>query len=451
MARILHITTHLGGGVGAVLLETLKSHQNDSEWQHEIIVFEELSDSEKKHFKGFHKHILRTRDHEIIQKKISQSDIIQIEWWNHPLIYLFLLKFPFPKCRISVCSHISGFHRPQIITKNVVNFSDIFLATTKATLEIDLLQESKNIGLKNKIEVINYPMNFQKFKIFQKKDSSTFNIGYVGTLDYSKLHRNFLSIASKINIPNSKFILCGEDIDDKIYQESLGFSKARFVFNGLVENIVPIYEQLDVLGYPLNPNHYGTGEQVIREAMFLELPIVAFNNPCERSIIKNGFNGLLVRTEKEYVKAIESLYNNKRLGITLGKNARHSVLTQLNPDRVFNELGEKYSRLLAKNKSKKNFLFSILEFNKSDDIDLGAILFIESLGHEKSIFLESFVPQSEASKKTADIEISNCEIGLRSKNKGGLFQYLRYFPDDKNLNYWADLINQKENSKQNTK
>ena len=43
-----------------------------------------------------------------------------------------------------------------------------------------------------------------------------------------------------------------------------------FVFTGLVENVVPIYEQLDVLGYPLNPNHYGTGEQVIREAMFLE-------------------------------------------------------------------------------------------------------------------------------------------------------------------------------------
>jgi glycosyltransferase involved in cell wall biosynthesis len=444
LVRILHITTHLGGGVGAVLLEVLKFHQNNSAWKHEIIVFEELSDSEKKYFKGFHQHILRTQNYEVIQKKISQSDIVQIEWWNHPLIYLFLLKFPFPKCRVSVCSHISGFHRPQIITENIINFSDMFLATTKATLEIGLLQYPKSIDLKKKIEVVNYPMNFERFKSFQKKQNKTFNIGYVGTLDYSKLHRNFLSIASKINIPKNKFILCGEDIDDKIYQESLVFSKVNFVFTGLVENVVPVYEQIDVLGYPLNPSHYGTGEQVLREAMFLELPIVAFSNPCEKSILKNGFNGLLVRTEEEYVNAIETLYSDKQLGINLGRNARHSVLTELNPDRVFNELGEKYSKLLLKKKSKKSFLFSILEFNKSDDVDLGAKLFIESLGHERSSFLASFVPKSEASKKAADIEISNCEIGIRSKNKGGLFQYLRYFPHDNKLNYWADLISQKK-------
>ena len=153
----------------------------------------------------------------------------------------FLLKFPFPKCRVSVCSHVSGFHRPQIITENVINFSDFFLATTKATLEIGLLQDSKSIDPKKRIEVVNYPMNFERFKSFQKKNHSTFNIGYVGTLDYSKLHRNFLSIASKINVPKNKFILCGEDIDDKIYQESLGFSKESFVFTGLVENVVSIY------------------------------------------------------------------------------------------------------------------------------------------------------------------------------------------------------------------
>jgi hypothetical protein len=123
----------------------------------------------------------------------------------------------------------------------------------------------------------------------------------------------------------------------------------------------------------------------------------------------------------------------------------------LNPDRVFSELGEKYAKLLLKNKSKKFFSFSILEFNKSDDVDLGAKLFIESLGDERSNFLASFMPKSEASKKAADIEISNCEIGIRSKNKGGLFQYLRYFPHDKKLNYWADLISQKEKIKRNIK
>ena len=428
-----------------MLLEILKFYQNDAEWKHEIIVFEKLSDSEKKYFKGFRGYILWTRDQKIIEKKIKQSDIVQIEWWNHPLIYLFLLKFPFPKCRVSICSHISGFHRPQIITRNLIRFSDIFLATTKATLEIGMLQDSENIDLKRRIEVINYPMNFERFKNFHKKSHSTFNIGYVGTLDYSKLHRSFLSIASKINIPNNNFIMCGKDIDDKIYQESLNFSKVNFTFTGLVENVVPVYEQLDVLGYPLDPNHFGTGEQVIREAMFVELPIVAFDNPCERHIITSGFNGLLVSTEEEYVEAVENLYGDKKLRTDLGKNARRSVIDELNPGRVFNELGRKYTKLMMKDKSKKQFPFSVEEFNKGDDGDIGAKLFIESLGHEKSTFLTSFASTSEVSQYAADVEISNCEKALKLKNKGSLFQYLRYFPNDKHLNYWAGLIKENEN------
>ena len=61
-----------------------------------------------------------------------------------------------------------------------------------------------------------------------------------------------------------------------------------FRFTGFVENVVKLYEQMDVFGYPLNPNHFGTGEQALREAMFVGLPIVAFENPCEKEIIENG-------------------------------------------------------------------------------------------------------------------------------------------------------------------
>ena len=71
-----------------------------------------------------------------------------------------------------------------------------------------------------------------------------------------------------------------------------------------------------------------------------------------------------------------------------------------------------------------------------------ACFFVE-INNILPLFIKIKYPQTEVyslefeeSKKAADIEISNCEIGLRSKNKGGLFQYLRYFPNDQNLNYW---------------
>lgn len=75
-----------------------------------------------------------------------------------------------------------------------------------------------------------------------------------------------------------------------------------------VENVAEPYEQMDVFGYPLNPRHFGTGEQAVREAMFVGLPIVAFDNLCEKEIIQNGVTGLLVKDTEEYIAAIKSVY-----------------------------------------------------------------------------------------------------------------------------------------------
>ena len=42
-------------------------------------------------------------------------------------------------------------------------------------------------------------------------------------------------------------------------------------------DVKKILEVTDVFGYPLNKNHYGTGELVILEAMYSKIPVVTFS------------------------------------------------------------------------------------------------------------------------------------------------------------------------------
>ena len=133
---VLHITPHLNGGLGRVLLSTLKfSKKASAAFAHEIVITDE------KHLTPASLHLFAENSDSLhvgksdvfIKEKTNQAGIVQIEWWNHPLIYHFLVGAPLPPSRVVLCSHVAGLTRPNIITESVVEFSDVFLAPSKAT------------------------------------------------------------------------------------------------------------------------------------------------------------------------------------------------------------------------------------------------------------------------------------------------------------------------------
>lgn len=44
------------------------------------------------------------------------------------------------------------------------------------------------------------------YKNIIRKEHHGFNVGYIGTVDYSKMHPNFLNIYEKIDIPDAKLL-----------------------------------------------------------------------------------------------------------------------------------------------------------------------------------------------------------------------------------------------------
>ena len=440
---VLHIATNLNGGPGRVHLSTLKFSKNiTASFAHEFLILAEkhVTSDSLELFSEYSDCLHIGKNEAFIKEKMDEADIIQIDWWNHPLIYNLLINFTFPPSRVILCSHVNGLSRPNIITKGLVEFSDICLATTKATRKHPLFKSEVNIQHRKKLRYATFPIDFERFGTIQPKAHEGFNVGYVGTFDYSKMHRNFLSMSAAIDIPKVKFIICDSSGDKgKVELEAQNYDAGKFQFMGFTENIKSILEVLDVFGYPLNDNHFGAGEQVIGEAMYASLPVVAFSNPSEQEIISHNETGILVEDEQSYAEAIKALYLNPSERTRIGMNARRHVMEQLNPLKLFQELESIYKEVMGFDKISRTFNTLIRNSDVSRN-DLGARLFIESLGHKGSEFLQSFERGREGSNNDINKIIKKIEIGMKTVTKGSILQYLYFFPNDAFLNFWADLI-----------
>lgn len=236
----------MSGGLTRVLLSTMKHAKKYSpEIAHEIVTFQDIDLETQSLFSQFKNQLFIKKSDEFIAAKIEHADVLQIEWWNHPLIYNFLHSSKLPAARVLICSHVSGLFRPQIITQNVVQFADVFLAVTWATENHNLFKNSSESTLTNKIKFIRFPIDIDRFEV-HKSENNRFNIGYTGTVNYSKLHRDFLRMCSKARIDNARFIVCGHDENNSIEREAQLYDPNIFEFVGQVKDVSPILAKLDI-------------------------------------------------------------------------------------------------------------------------------------------------------------------------------------------------------------
>ena|GEM_PF-6904330 len=106
-------------------------------------------------------------------------------------------------------------------------------------------------------------------RIVEKIPHDGFNVGYVGTVDFGKLNNDFINLCSQVNIPEVNFIVASGDSQQHLRDEAVNTGiLEKFAFLGQVDrsHIPDILSKIDVFGYPLQPLHFGTCEQVLGEA-----------------------------------------------------------------------------------------------------------------------------------------------------------------------------------------
>jgi hypothetical protein len=194
-------------------------------------------------------------------------------------------------------------------------------------------------------------------------------------------------------------------------------------FRGYADDIASELAGINVLAYLLNPEHYGTTENALLEAMAMGIVPVVLDNPAERHIVENGITGLVVRTPKEFASALEWLAKHPGERSRLGARAAESVRARFAPQDSGRLLEGQYRAAMAQDKA--------------------AIHFTDIFGSEPADWFLSCQSEPHIFGRDGRVRLpSGCayRYGLFEKTKGSVFHFHRYYPEDRRLAQWASAL-----------
>ncbi len=411
--KILHIAAHLGGGIGSAYIGLGACGQEQS-----VLLLEDPIDLRtlaKVENTGFN--VLKASDGNVnIAKELSEADVVIFSWYHHPALTRFLRELPRVPIRGILWSHVSGNYFPAIEPDFVKKF-DRAIFTSPYSLGLEKIKLFGEDYINKHFGIVYGLNDLSLFYKISKKPHKGFNIGYVGTLGYCKLHPEFVDFCAGTDLPDARFVMAGnpstkEQILTAAAKKGIA---SQFEFLGYVSDVPDTLSRMDVFGYLLNPRHFGTTENALLEAMAAGLPVVALDQCVERYIIRDGVTGLLVRSPEEYGNALRRLYKNPEECIKIGRNARAEIMERF-------EIKANRERFL-------NACLSVLDEEKRihrfDDFFKGepADWFLSCVNDDRECFEENR-PQDAG-------------LIFRESTKGSPRHYHKYFPADKRLAGWA--------------
>jgi len=439
--KILHIVPHFGAGVGTVLLNYLSKVKDSDFFVHRAVCLDYANQNavEVSKAAGFPLYDnMSKKKHELLGL-IADSDIVLIHWWNHPLLYDFLVREQLPKSRVIIWSLIAGSLPPNNFTDKILKYPDIFVFTTPLSYKIKDVQSLPDKS-KKCLRAVWCTAGVERVKPLRLKKHTGFNIGYIGNVDYAKMHPDFLDICNRVDIPNVNFIVVGGPNGKQMEQEAerLGIGE-RFNFTGFVPEAKK-WEYLslfDVFGYPLALHHYGACDQVLQESMAARVVPVVLANPMESYMVKDGITGIVAKNKDEYARALEGLYHNRELKDFLSKNAKEYALRTFSLEKMISEWDDIFNEVLDFPKTARKW-----EIDKKSKNISPKDVFLESLGR----YGENFVSYCNAkNNKNKEAAIKNIKklaesANWRSKTKSTVHQYDSFFPNDKYLSFWSSIM-----------
>lgn len=435
---VLHITPHLGGGVGRVLLNYLAAQVGSSGFSHSVLCLEYANERAlaAAGAGGFSLRDKMAERHADVLEAIRDADVVLVHWWNHPLLNALLVRETLPACRLIFWSHVSGLYPPQAFNDAALAYPDAFVLTTPVSLraaEVQRMPEAK----RDRVRVVWSTGGVEHVAEVAPRPHTGFKIGYIGTVDYGKMHPEFLELCSLVAIPEAEFVVCGGPSHERIREQARAYH-GHFTFTGHVSNINEYLSEFDVFGYPLAPYHYGTCEQALGEAMAAGVPPVVLVNLAESFIVEDGVSGIVAKDARAYVRALEDLHHRPELRKRLSEGARAAAHRRFSMTQLVRDWEAVYTETLLSPKLPKRW-----GGRASGPGVTAAELLIEALGDHAEPFARSLAavaPTEDAAAIDALRALWSASHQWRSATGGTPQHYHRFFGDDELLRRWAEAM-----------
>lgn len=381
--------------------------------------------------------VLDAPDSTTLHAALEASDIVLVHFWNTPELYEWL-RADLPPLRFAFWFHVAGDQPPQIITRDLIEFSDCAVASSPHTLDSPRL---KNLppGLKSRLGIVPSGADWERLDGFEPKPHETFNVGYVGTVDFVKMHPHFVRMSALATIPHVQFIVCGSGGGFATLQrqaEAAGVAE-RFQFRGYLEDVRSVLQVLDVFGYPLCAENYSTAELALQEAMFAGIPPIVFPYGGAARLVKHNQTGLIVENETEYAHALEYLHSQPDERARLGRNARAHAQEFFGAAKSAEQWHLIFEKMLEQPKRMRRW-------NPAPAVqESGAELFIRSLGDSSPQFRASMTSGNE-DERVANERLIAMSSPVLSGGDGGILSYRLHYPGDAYLRLWSGLVLQEQ-------
>lgn len=355
--RILHVTPHLGGGVG-------KAHAAigavlPGAVQQTFVLLEEPSERRYADaLKAGGAEIVVARDFGEVAERAKAADIVQFEFWNHPRMFECLARAELPAMRTMFWSHISGLARP-FIPQGLIEQAGCFAFTTPASLAIPSLDALPKT-VKRKIWAINSGFGFADTPPHRPRQGNP-GIAYLGTVDFVKMHPGFFDAIDQMVGDDIRVMVWGAvdpSGDVAARAQAMRHSK-RIQFFGETKDPVNALSEADIFFYPLRPDHYGTAENALIEAMSLGLACVVLGNPAERAIVRDSETGLIGQSIDECAFLLQKLLASPDLRARIGQNAAREAAEKRIPAQAAMEFMILWLGMLAEPKRACDFRSAI--------------------------------------------------------------------------------------------
>jgi glycosyltransferase involved in cell wall biosynthesis len=344
--RVLHLTAHLGGGVGRALSALcVAAAAAGRATRHDFVTLEA---PEKRAFAeritglGGAVHVQPSAAR--LAELLAAADVVQLEYWNHPATLAALCSLPEGlRMRLVVWSHVSGLHSP-VVPAALVAAAHRFIFTSPCSPGASDRHPS--------VDVVASSGGFDHLPETRPREpvpGRPLRMGYAGTLSFSKLHPQYAELVAA-SVPRGAPVRL---IGDEASREALE-ARARavgrpdlFEFRGYREDVASELGALDVLLYFLNPRHYGTTENALLEAMALGVVPIVLDNPVERLIVRHGETGFVSRTGADVAACVARLATEPELLPRLGAAAAADVRSRFDPARTEAQLDRHYREVMA--------------------------------------------------------------------------------------------------------
>lgn len=421
MNTVLHITPHMGGGVGkAVSGLLLESTKPGHMFRHKLVCLEK---PEKLQFieqlKEKDIEVIICPTDEALLSAVNHADIVQLEFWNHPAIPGVLCKLRLPSIRILVWCHVSGIGYPCIPEK-LLTLVQKFIFTSACSYMAEEVVDISECD-KNHLAVISSGGGLDALPFPQERpDDEKLRFGYMGSQNFSKLHPDFVSYLSVSGINHLPIRMIGDETNREILEtqcEKVGVS-SLLEFRGYKADVINELSELDVILYLLNPGHYGTAENALLEAMSMGIVPIVIDNPAEKLIVEDGVTGLVVKTPDELAGAVNWLATHYVERLAMSRRASETVKSQYSYERMLQEFDQHYDELMQEDKQ--------------------SLIFNRVFGDEPNEWFRSFSRDDTVFLDNGDVRIpdNHNRHAYLERTKGSVSHFLDYYPDDTMLQNW---------------